>query len=414
MTPRRAAAVLLLLAALAGCGDKGAAGTPAQRTGGDRPPSDQAQLQNLLDRRAAALRDGRPGAYAATAAGAQRARDRRDGRVAARLALRDVRLQIRSVAVDGGHATVRAAQSWGIRGVRGTFSAERRLRAERRPGGWRITGVRDSRGLPPWEVADYAQQEAGRFIVLAPAAIGVEAAGLPEALAAGYDAIHTALPKLALRRRYLVVVAPTARTARELTVDIRGVEGLAAISDTAVHETGPARRVQSVVSQRLLVLWPSFTRLTDEERRRVVAHELTHAVLAGVTSGRTPSWLVEGIALFVSGDRRDDQVAAALAGLAGEEGRDATQVFSLRLLSPPDAIARLTGARQAGAYAYASAATYALAAGFGDRAVLRLYDAFNQESLRGPPGPGLVDRALRRTIGEGLDAFEDRLLAGLS
>jgi hypothetical protein len=411
------ALAVLLLVALGGCGDKGRrgpAGSPAQRGGGDRPASDRDQLQALLDRRAQALVEGRPDAYAATAAGSQRHRDQHDGRVAARLDLRDVRMQIRSVSVQGGRATIRAGASWGIRGVRGTFVGERRLTASRRPGGWRITGVRDRRGLPPWEAADYAQRRIGHFVVIAPAAIGVDAAGLPAALAAGYDAIHAALPKVPLKRRYLVVVAPTARVARALTLDIGGVEGLAAISDTAVHETGPAQRVQAVVSQRLLVVWPSFIGLTETERRRVVAHELTHAVLADTTSGRTPSWLVEGIALLVSGDRRDAQVAAALSGGAGEAGRVATQEFDLRALSAPDAIARLTGARQAGAYAYASAATFALAAAFGPHAVLRLYDAFNDESLRGRPGPALVDRALRRTIGEGLTAFEARVRAGVS
>jgi hypothetical protein len=323
-------------------------------------------------------------------------------------------MQIRSVQVDHDRATLKAGASWGIRGVRGTFVIERSLRAERRGSGWRITATPGDRGLPLWETGDYEQQAAGHFIVLAPRAIGVGAAGLPAALDAGYAAIHAALPRLPLRERYLVVVAPTPRAARELTVDIRGVEGLAAISDTAVHETGPARRVQAVVSQRLLVIWPSFTSLTEEERNRVIAHELTHAVLAGSTSGRTPSWLVEGLALFVSGDRRDDEAAATLQGRAGDEGREASQAFSLRALSAPDAIARLSGARQIGAYAYASAATYALADRYGNRAVLRLYDAFNDEELRGRPGPALVDRAMRRVLGVGLDAFEASLRAGLS
>ena len=412
---RRAAAAIVVVAVIAGCGGKPSApGTPAQRAGGDRPSSDRDKLQALLDRRAQALLDGRPAAYAATATGAQRALDREAGRVAAGLDLRDVRMQVRSLSVHGNRATLQAGASWGIRGVRGTFVGDRHLVATRGPAGWRITAVRDDRGLPPWEAGAYAERREGHFIVLAPPAIGVDAAGLPGDLAAGYDAIHAALPKVPLKRRYLVVVAPTARVARELTVDIRGVEGLAAISDTAVHESGPAQRVRAVVSQRLLVVWPSFIRLTEDERRRVVAHELTHAVLADSTSGRTPAWLVEGIALLASGDRRDDEVAAALTGHAGETGRIASQEFDLRALSAPDAIARLSGARQAGAYAYASAAAYALARDFGTRAVLRLYDAFNDETLRGPPGPGLVDRALRQTIGEGLATFQARVRAGLS
>jgi hypothetical protein len=172
--------------------------------------------------------------------------------------------------------------------------------------------------------------------------------------------------------------------------------------------------VSRVVSQRLLVVWPAFTALDGDARRRVVAHELTHAVLADVTSGRTPSWLVEGIALYVSGDDRRDQVAAVLGGRAGEAGSEASTAFTLRGLSAPDAIARLGGPRQAGAYAYASAAAFTLAERYGRRALLRLYDAFNDESLHGRPGAALADRALRRSVGEGLDALERELRAALS
>ena len=107
-----------------------------------------------------------------------------------------------------------------------------------------------------------------------------------------------------LRRRYLVVVARRHAGRARADRGIRGVESLAAISDAAVREAGSARRVTTVVSQRLLVVWPPFSALDADGRRRVVTHELTHAALAGVTSGRTPAWLVEGIALYVSGDRR--------------------------------------------------------------------------------------------------------------
>jgi hypothetical protein len=416
---RRVAAVAVVAAAglaLAGCDHRSgpppaaAVVTPAQRTGGDRPPGNRTQLQALLDRRARALAAGDASAYAATAAGAQRGRDRRAARDAGRLTLRDVSLQLRDARVRGDRATLRAVLSWGIRGVGGTFVSEPRLEAVRHGGGWRISTVSDRRGRPPWELGGYREQRLAHFTLLAPGA----AAGLPATLEAGYAAIRRALPAAPLKRRYLVVVAPSATAATALTTDIRGVAGLAAISDAAVHETGPEQRVSDVVSQRLVVIWPAFAGLGELERRRVIAHELTHAVLAGSTSGRTPSWLVEGVALFTSGDRRDDQVAAALSGRAGAEGQAASTAFSLRALSSPGAIARLDGARQAGAYAYASAAAYALAAAHGRRALLRLYDAFNDPGLRGRPGPALVDRALRRTVGETLAGFEARLRAGLS
>jgi hypothetical protein len=241
----------------------------------------------------------------------------------------------------------------------------------------------------------------------------VAAAGLPAALADGYAGFAAALPNARLRRRYLVVVAGTAVAARRLTEAIRGVESLAAVSDTAVRETGPAERVREVISQRLLVVWPAFAALGGDERRRVVAHELTHLVLAAATSGRTPSWLVEGMALYVSGDRRSDEAGAVLQGLASQSAA-ARPALDLRRLSTPNAIARLRGAEQAGAYAYASAAAFALADTYGRRALLRLYAAFNDAHLRGRPGPRLVDRALRRTLGVSLAAFERRLRASLS
>jgi hypothetical protein len=116
-----------------------------------------------------------------------------------------------------------------------------------------------------------------------------------------------------------------------------------------------------------------------------VTHELTHAALAGSTSGRTPSWLVEGIAMYVSGDRR-----------AAPANPD------LGALSEPAAIGRLSGAAQSDAYAAASAAAFAIVDRFGAAKLLDLYDSFNDTSLRARPGPRLVDRALRRVLGIGL------------
>jgi hypothetical protein len=411
---RRLTATLAALALLAsGCGGKPSTGSPSARASADRPPDPRTEIQELLDRRAGALLAGDVAGFAATAAGPQRARDRRAARVAAGLPLRDVGLHSRDVEIDGSTARLRVLATWGVRGVRGTFVTERRLRAVRREVGWRISAAPGRRGAPPWEVGEYAAERLAHFVLLAPKGLGVDVAGLPAALEDGYQRLRDALPRARLRHRYLVVVAPTATSARRLTQDIRGVESLSAISDSAVHETGPALRVSDVVSQRLLVVWPPFMALDADGRRRVVAHELTHAVLAGETSGRTPSWLVEGMALYVSGDDRRDQVSAVLAGAAGEAGSVAATTFGLAGLSTPDAIARLGGSRQAGAYAYASAAAFTIAERHGRRALADLYDAFNDETLLGPAGRQLVDRALRRTTGEGLAALE-RSMRGLS
>ena len=235
------------------------------------------------------------------------------------------------------------------------------------------------------------------FVVLRPALTPSD--GLVAVLEDGYRRMKGVLPDARLRRRYLVVVAGDAHQARRMTAGIRGVASLAAISDTSVREQGEAQRVSHVSSQRLLVVWPAFAPLDATGRRRVVAHELTHASLAGVTSGRTPSWLVEGVAMYVSGDRRAESAAGLVRGEAtGTTARAARRALTLAGLSRPDAIGRLGGDGQSAAYAYSSSAAFYVAERFGRRRLFRLYRAFNSDALTGR-GPALADRAVRRALG---------------
>jgi hypothetical protein len=380
----RTVSALVALVLVAGCGGGGdpaprpteTPGTPAARP----EPSDQEQIRTLLDDRAAALEAGDVRAYAATAAGAQRRRDRADARRARRLRVREVVFSADRVDVSGDRATARVSSEYAIEGVRGTFDVERRVRARRTAGGWRVSAAPARRGLPPWEVDDFRERRTEHFVVLAPPGVPVDE--LVVALEDGYATMSELLSRGRLRRRYLVVVATGAEQARALTVGIRGVETLAALADASVIQRGPAARTAKVVSLRLIVVWEPFATLDSVGRRRVVTHELTHAALAGSTSGRTPAWLSEGVALYVSRDRRPAPPGADLAAL-----------------SRPDAIARLSGEAQANAYNASSAAAYAIAERFGTDRLLELYEAFNDPKLRGRPGPRLVNRALRRELG---------------
>jgi hypothetical protein len=397
---RRAAAALLAAAALvAGCsgggGSSSTPGSPAQGTQHPQPPSDEAQLKALLDRRAKALEQGRVHAYAATATGTQRARDRRIAANGRGLPLRDVTLDAAKVEVHGRNAVLDVRSGYAIKGVRGRFDAGRTMRAVKTRRGWRIRSVASRRQQHPWEVAPFSAQRSPHFTILAPTATGTS--GLSDALEGGYARMREILAAGRLRRRYLVVVAGDARQARRMTAGIRGVATLAAISDTAVREQGPAEQVAQVASQRLLIVWPEFAPLDPAGRLRVVAHELTHAALAGDTSGRTPSWLVEGAALYVSGDRRVDEAAHRVAGGAN---------LTLTGLSSPDAIARLGGEGQSAGYSYASAAAFYLVERYGRARFFKLYDAFNKESLRGAAGPDLVDHATRQVLGISLLRLE--------
>jgi hypothetical protein len=105
-----------------------------------------------------------------------------------------------------------------------------------------------------------------------------------------------------------------------------------------------------------------------------------------------PAWLSEGVALYVSGDRRRAPADPDLAAL-----------------SKADAIARLTGEAQADAYHASSAAAFAIADRYGTERLLDLYEAFNDPGLRGRAGPRLVDRAMRRELGLSLAELEETL-----
>jgi hypothetical protein len=279
--------------------------------------------------------------------------------------------------------------TYGVRGVAGSFGGDLRFSARRVGDRWRVRRTPSSaRGRPPWLVDDYVRVSAGHFVVWMPRGLPPE--GLLAALADGYARIRRALPHRTLRRRYLVVVARDVDRARRITQSIRGLDGLTALTDTQVALQGPAERVVGVSSQRLLVVWPAFTELTAEQQRQTVTHELTHAVLAPVTSGRLPAWVSEGVAEYVSGDRRTPQATRP----------------TLRALSRPGSIGRLEGERQSEAYNRASAAAYLIAGRYGRDKLLALYVAFNRESLRGKAGPDLVDRALHRVLGTSLSALD--------
>ena len=385
MTVRRSGALPVLLACLAGCGGGGdddpeprataTPGSPAERP----EPSPAEQIRTVLDKRGAALEDGKAKAYAATGAGAQRRADRVHGRRARRLRLRKVFLTAQNIEVRGRRATARVTTLYSLAGVRGQFRVNRRVKFRRR-GSWRVTSVQARRGAPPWEVGGFVTRRSRHFVVVAPSGLAI--GDLTEALESGYATMRDLLPRRRLQRRYLVLVAADAGQAKTLTTGIRGIESLAAIADSTVIQTEPAWAVERVVGLRLVIVWGLYSTLPAEQRGITITHELTHAVLAGSTSGRTPSWLREGVALYVTGDRRPAPASVDLAAL-----------------SRPAAIARLAGVSQADAYSASSAAAYAIAERFGRLKLLRLYNVFNKPSLRGRPGPRLTNRAVKRVLG---------------
>jgi hypothetical protein len=387
---RAAAAAVAAVVVLAGCGSSGGRhpsptpreGTPAERT--PEPPSDEQLIEQMLQDRAEALEAGDRRAYLMTSTRARRRVELRAFNAAAALPLRDVDLDPASIDAGDVRAAVRVVQRYRIGHVGGTFQDTGKLQLVKAGGRWRVEHASATRGLPPWEVGRFRVHRTLHFVVLAPR--GAAAGDLLAALEDGYAAMRSRLRLGRLRQRYLVVAAADPDQARALTKQIRGLDALAAISDSTIRQRRPAQSVVAVLSLRLLVVYSTFARLDAVSRQRTITHELTHALLAGKTSGRAPSWLVEGVAMYVSGDRRPAPPGADLAALSGR-----------------NAIARLSGPAQARAYATASAAAYAIADRFGARRLLAFYDMFNREYVKGTAGPKLTNRALRRALGVGLD-----------
>lgn len=384
-------AALLALVLFAGCGDKTKPPAPTP-TPSPRPPTDTELIGRLLQQRADALADGRIGAFAATSTRGRLAA--RVGRRVGPLGVRGPRYRIVQVRVKGRTARVDARLAYRVAGVRGDFGSLRTLRAVRDGGEWRLDRALGARNAEPWELGAYRRVRSEHFVVWTPP--GVDAP--VRTLEAGYGRLAAALSEGRLRRRYLVVVARDGMAARRLTRRIAGLESLTALTDTQVSVRGDAQRVTAVRSQRLLVNQTTFGALDPASQEQVITHELTHAALAPVTSGRVPSWLVEGVALYVSGDDRRDFYFSlgTVPTLAG--------------LSAPDAIARLTGDDQRDAYATASAAAHYIADTYGRDKLLELYLAFRRPGLRGERGdPELTNRALKRVLGVSIDELQRSL-----
>ena len=405
MGTRLLAAAFAALAA-AGCGggggDDGAKATPtptAVSSGADDQPRDDAgDFNALLRERATRLERG--ASLAGTSTGAQRARDRRAARRSRALSLERVRLVADELQTDGDRGRAQVTLSYRVRGMTRPFRTPRRVTARRTADGWRITSDRARREPLPWEVAPFAAHRTPHVVLLAPR--GMDAAPLRSGLERAYREIRRDLPSRDLPPSVLVIAAADAGQAEQLTGRI--ARGILAVSNVAV-EWGPppAAKVERVLAQRLIVVTDRWRAQGEAERQSTLVHEMTHTALDPDTSARTPPWLVEGVAMYVSNDDRTDEAQARAAGLAAS--------VRLRRLCRPNSIFRLRGGEQGAAYAAASAAARTIVDRRGTKALFRLYDAFNDSRIPGRPGAATTDRVLRRTLGLSL-ADLDAAVAG--
>ncbi len=398
--PRLLLAGIVILV-LAGCGGGGEPAAQAPSPSADeelaagRPPDDAGQIKALLRDRARALEQGDVTAFAATATGGQRGRDRRAAQRAARLSLERVRLVPEQLDTAGDRGRIAAGMSYRVRGMNRPFLTLRRVSARKTPAGWRISRDVARREPLPWEVASFKATRVPHVVLLTPS--GVDVAPLRSDLARAYREIRRDLPERDLPRSVLVIAARDAAQAERLTGRIaRGVVALANVS--VKFGPAPALAVERVLAQRMLVIDSRWGALSESERHSALVHEMTHTALDPDTSGRTPAWLAEGVAMYVSGDDRADEARLRAAGAAAS--------LKLRRLCRPDSIFKLDGKAQGAAYAASSGAAEAIVARNGTRGLFRAYDAFNDSAITGRTCVATTDRVLRRTLGMSLADLE--------
>lgn len=257
----------------------------------------------------------------------------------------------------------------------------------RRPAGWRIAALSGrADGLPPpTELWDFEAVRA----VHAP---GVVVFGSPEqlgtvhelaAIAAAAIPRVTAVWGLAWSRRAVLLVPASQQQFGRISGFHGALGAIAAVTNAEIHTFGPA----DPAGDRIAINPQAWAQLSPVGRQIVVTHELTHVATRAATGARTPKWLSEGFAEWVSFKGSGVPITVAAAALRGVMGSGPPRHF------PSDAAFHGGPSRLDVAYDEAWLAVASIAAHWGEPAFIRFYRAVGTSSL--PPAAAVRDAARR-------------------
>ncbi|WP_339128924.1 hypothetical protein WJM95_08300 [Streptomyces sp. f51] len=289
--------VVLLLAGLVGCGGRTAPDTAA------------ADVQRVLDRRAAAVLDRDEAAFRATGTAA--------GAGTGLANLRDVPLagwsyRLAGLSRTGDRATARAELSYRIDGYdTAPVKVDRQLGLTRTGGTWRVTSDRPAGkgGDQLWDEGAVTAVRGAHSLVL-----GVGQSG--ERLRSFASLADRAVPAVSDAwgtdwSRHVVVLVPKSLEgmAGLLGAPASGYRGIAAVT------TGEAGGSAKAPADRIIVNPDAYGVLGDLGKQVVLTHETTHVATRAHTTAATPLWLSEGYADWVGyrgSGRTPGQVAPEL------------------------------------------------------------------------------------------------------
>ncbi|MFF0228576.1 hypothetical protein [Streptomyces sp. NPDC004629] len=375
-----AAALCLLLVPLAGCGGRTAA-DPAR-----------AEVQQVLDRRAAALLRHDETAYGATGARGTYANLRA-------VPLASWTYRVTGLRHTGATVTAAALLSYRIRGHdRAPVTTERTLALGRTADGrWYVASDRPAKkaGQQLWDQGAVSAATGAHSLVLG---VGQSA----QALDAYARLADRAVPAVSAAwgtdwTRQVVVLVPRTLDgmAGLLGSPASSYRGIAAV--TTGEAGGPAR----APADRIVVNPEAYALLGDAGKQVVFTHETTHVATRAHTTPATPLWLSEGYADWIGylGTGRTPAQAAPELSRAVRAGRVPADL-------PADGDFGFTGApaRLAQAYEGGWLACRMIAARWGEDRLDAFYRAVGAHGRRA----GAVEDALRRVLGTSPRDFTDR------
>ncbi|MGY0062507.1 hypothetical protein ACWY4P_39250 [Streptomyces sp. LZ34] len=399
--PCLAALCVLVAVALTGCGTVQAPDDGAGRDG--------RAVQQLLDRRAAAVRERDAGAFLATV-------DRRSARylaeqrrMFANLAAVPVRSWTYRLVDTGGfdpalgegrRLAARVELRYRLSGYdTAPVVAEEYLTLAQRNGRWYVASDDGEEGgrrtsVELWDQGAVTAVRGEDSLVLG---VGQGRRRLRE-VAAGADRAVAVLRKVwphAWAGRVVVEVpASLNRMAALLGSSASGYRGIAAVT------TGEARAGRFAAADRVILNPEAYQVLGDFGRRVVLTHETAHVATRAVTTAATPMWLSEGFADwtgYLGTDRAPREVAPELArSVAAGRLPDAL---------PDDKAFGFGGDADALSRAYEEGwlACRLIAEKWGEGKLIDFYRAVGESPRR----QGAVESALREVLGTNLAEFTD-------